>query len=276
MNDLLNNTETDPQTVSSDGLAPGRYGYGISRRVDAKSGVWTFYVNLVRRGVVVKKQFSETRNGGHDGALAKASAYRDQVLGEMPPYSRREYQAILRASNTSGIAGVARYSKAGYLVWEARIQFQNGKKKSRSFSIDKYGEETANLLAVQARAAMLQQIDGYHLTTEEAKLLSEEAQPALCAPPAGVPLVVPAKPRELRKIQKCKPFSGCSGVTWERGVNRNAAGEVTAERHYWTARYTVRGVCKVRFFRIEEGKEEEALRLAVAQREAWEAEFGPP
>lgn len=269
MNDIPTNMTITLQPAPVEKPSSSPYGYGISRRIDRKSGVWTFYVTVVRRGVVVTKQFSETRNGGHDGALAQAIAFRDQVLAELPPYSQREYRAILRRSNSSGMTGVLRYSKAGYLVWEANAQFPNGKSKSRCFSINKYGEE-------QARALMLQQIDGYYLTTEEAKLLTEEAQPALCTPVAGVPLVVPAKPRKFRKIQKCKPLSGCPGVTWERGVNRNTAGEVTAERHYWVARYTVRGVRKMRCFRIEPGKEEEALRLAVAQREAWEAEFGPP
>lgn len=272
----MENLKTVLQHAPTDGQAPVHYGYGVSRKIDAKSGVWTFYVSIVRRGIVVKRQFSETRNGGHDGAMARATGYRDQVLGELPPYSKREYQAIVRTSNTSGITGVRRYRKAGHLVWEACAQFPSGKSKSRAFSINKYGDEEAKQLAVQARAAMLQQIDGYYHTTEEAKLVSEEARPSLLAPPSGVQLVVPAKPREYRKNLKCKPFSGCRGVTWERGVNRDKAGKISVERHYWVARYTVRGVCKVRYFRIESGHEEEAFRLAVAQREAWEAEFGRP
>jgi hypothetical protein len=49
--------------------------------------------------------------GGKGKALAAAKAYRNELISQHPPISRREFCTSLRRNNRSGVTGVYRYSK---------------------------------------------------------------------------------------------------------------------------------------------------------------------
>jgi hypothetical protein len=65
----------------------------------------------------------------------------------------------LSKNNASGVGGVLHVKEANkHPFWCARWM-ENGKRKHRSFSIKKYGEETAKRLATEARRLACQRLD---------------------------------------------------------------------------------------------------------------------
>lgn len=71
----------------------------------------------------------------------------------------------IRIDNSSGITGVARYSSRGTPYWKATWS-DEGKRKSKSFSIAVYGEEGAKDEALSARKTAIKNLNekGNHYT----------------------------------------------------------------------------------------------------------------
>lgn len=229
----------------------------------------------MRRGMVVKKQFPDLKHGGTDAALAKAIEFRDQVLMEMPPYTYQEQRAILRASNSSGIPGVHHIiSDSGRETWCARIRLPNGANRTKSFSVKKHGA-AAKELAIQFRRAMLAEIDGHFLLGDAAREATHAVLPPVNTQSPNPELTRASKPQEICEDYKIYPPSGQPGVVRARAAKRDPAGNITSEQTYWHASYRAGGIRKSCYFRIKPGMEEDAFRQAMAQRAAWEAEFGP-
>lgn len=63
----------------------------------------------------------------------------------------------LQSNNTSGIVGVqCRYTHKGkYKTWDACWKDENGTDRVKSFSVNKYGEEGAKRLAIEARESAI-------------------------------------------------------------------------------------------------------------------------
>lgn len=72
--------------------------------------------------------------------------FKGNVRWELPDAQARNHGISKR--NTSGVTGVCRYSSG---KWVASWESLEGKTRSKSFSINKYGEETAFNLACKAR-----------------------------------------------------------------------------------------------------------------------------
>ena len=134
--------------------------YGISRIDDARYRTYAWRVSLIRRGKRLVKNFSDKRYGSREESLAQAKIYRDQLVVEHPPISRKEFSNAKRRNNNSGVTGVYRYAKPYRLrngtekalwYWEATWPGDDGKSNSRSFSIARYGEFKARKLAMDAR-----------------------------------------------------------------------------------------------------------------------------
>jgi len=145
--------------------------YGISRIDNDAFRTHAWRVKLVRRGQVYFKNFPDKRFGGKAKALREARTYRDDLLLKHPPISRKEFCAIRRRNNRTGITGVYRYAKSFVLkngkvkkswYWEATWPIGKSQQTHQSFSVNEFGEAKAKRLAIQAREEALADISGHY------------------------------------------------------------------------------------------------------------------
>lgn len=140
--------------------------YGIIRIDRDASRTHTWQVTIQRRTRIYTRNFTDQRHGGEGKALEAAQAYRDALLATHAPMTRRERCAIRKKNNRSGVSGVTRIGitdrrcqnpvRAEY--WLAKWPVEGGTAKQRKFSIQKYGERGAYLLAVRARKEALRHL----------------------------------------------------------------------------------------------------------------------
>lgn len=136
------------------------------QRKDTK-GHHAWKVAVRRAGQYIHQYFADAAHGGTAQALAAALAWRDQTVAELTGVDyavwRRE---LMLPTNTSGIVGVSRgfvLKKRGkrtvkFAMWTAYWQNANGKRSTRSFSVNKYGEEEAKQMAISAREEGMQDV----------------------------------------------------------------------------------------------------------------------
>jgi len=143
--------------------------YGISRIDDEEFRTHAWRVSLRRRHVRYVTNFSDKKCGGKLKALRQAQAYRDELLRANPPLSRKEYSAIRRRNNRTGVVGVCRYSKTYTLkdgtvrrcwYWEAIWPTTRGDSEVARFSVNNYGEAGAFKRACAARLRGFKLIEG--------------------------------------------------------------------------------------------------------------------
>ena len=143
--------------------------YGIRPLTGASPG-WR--VALVRRGEEHLRCFSAARYGSLDSALVAAKAWRDRVACELRPLTKAEYSQLVRSNNSSGHPGVylrrqrkrnAAGQEVEYLFWQAQTPEGVTPFRSKSFSVTRFGFDAAFELAVEAREAFVQGLQGYYL-----------------------------------------------------------------------------------------------------------------
>lgn len=143
--------------------------YGISRVDNATSRTHGWLVTIQRRGVIYRKHFSDGVHGGKAKAFAAAKAYRDEVVANYPPLSMQEYSSIVKSNNRSGVVGVCRYcasetrdlpEEKQRWFWVASWPLADGRRKRVKFSINKYGEDGAFEMALNARNDALAKLAG--------------------------------------------------------------------------------------------------------------------
>lgn len=143
--------------------------YGISRIDDEVYRTHAWRVSLHRQGKRLVKNFPDKTYGGKGKALKHAKQYRDGLLKQYPPTTRKEFCTIIRRNNTSGVSGVCVYEKPYELAdgtvkthryWEANWPLTDGRYAKASFSVKHYGEKKARALAVRARRQGLRQLEG--------------------------------------------------------------------------------------------------------------------
>jgi hypothetical protein len=113
----------------------------------------------MRKGKRVTKYFSDADYGGKRKALLAAQKHRDALEQKMRGYTARQLSQKERSNNTSGIVGVRRVEETDYRwnsqptygFWVAQWSPRKGVRRTARFSIEKYGEDEAYRLAVQAR-----------------------------------------------------------------------------------------------------------------------------
>lgn len=116
-------------------------------------------VRIQRRGKKYEKFFADGRHGGRRAALQAAKLYRDELEKKLRRYTVKELAKNPSVRNRSGIVGVRRALQIEetdeyiytYTFWIAQWTDGKGKRKTRSFSVDKYGEDEAYRRAIQAR-----------------------------------------------------------------------------------------------------------------------------
>jgi hypothetical protein len=153
-----------PQSTASDKEAyeqakphDRRYIYRIGP--DGGTG-WN--VNIRRGRKTFRKRFSDSKHGSEDGALTAAKAWRDEMERLHPRLDRKARLARPSKANSSGVKGVFQQFTPRLLAdgstrvstfWTAKTPTWVKPERTRSFSIDKYGEREAFRMAVEARQA---------------------------------------------------------------------------------------------------------------------------
>ncbi|TWU64842.1 MULTISPECIES: AP2/ERF family transcription factor [Crateriforma] len=127
-------------------------------RIDRKT-TGGYLVRVMRRGELTSWYFSDKEYGSKRKALAAAKEYRDELEGGLAGYSAKQLAKKQRSNNTSGVVGVRLVeekdprwpSQPTYRYWVAQWSPQKGVRRTKRFSVEKYGEDKAYKMAVQAR-----------------------------------------------------------------------------------------------------------------------------
>ncbi len=134
--------------------------YAISRH-ERRPGISYWLVAFTRQGKLHYKSFYDMGRGGSENALAAAIAWRDEQLAKISVLTKRAFCQIKRTSNRSGVPGVyfIRPKNQPQGSWAARIKLPDGRERTKTFAVKKYGESRAFELAVEARSELLELIE---------------------------------------------------------------------------------------------------------------------
>ncbi|AVT13767.1 AP2 domain-containing protein [Paracidovorax avenae] len=239
--------------------------YALTPRF-ASGRIIRWSVGISRRGERFHKEFSVSTYGGIEEAQAAAIAFRDEVLQRIPALSLRVFSAIVRTNNTSGVPGVYRRVEGHHTRWCAVVHLPDGRSRKRSFAVVKHGEERARQLAIEARLELLKQLDGWLAK-------HPDARPGHQAPPPIDSCTMPRRPK--RSADQIAPRLSAEKRVYRMRWQRKLCDGRTWSRDYWIAEYSVsKGQVRRRGFAVERYGEDEARRLAYAQRQEWIA--NPP
>src|SRR6056297_1579390 len=118
-----------------------------------------YLLRIMRRGHMYSQFFPDAEYGGKRKALIAAKEVRDQLEAELKHYTAKQLAKKERANNTSGVTGVRLVeevdkrwkSQPAYKYWIAQWSPEKGLRKTKRFSVEKYGHDEAYRLAVKAR-----------------------------------------------------------------------------------------------------------------------------
>ncbi|MEM9364806.1 MAG: AP2/ERF family transcription factor [Planctomycetota bacterium] len=118
-----------------------------------------YLVRITRKGKLHSEFFKDSDCGGKRKALVAARSHRDKMEQKLASYSPKQLSKKVRANNSSGTPGV-RYvedtdprwpSQPTYGYYVAQWSPKKGVRRTKRFSVAKYGKEKAFQLAVRAR-----------------------------------------------------------------------------------------------------------------------------
>ncbi len=120
---------------------------------------------MQRQGKKYSKFFADGLWGGKRKALRQARQYRDELERRLRPWSIRKLAEKPSARNTSGVVGVRKGYQTvisdgyeyRYGFWVAQWIDGLGRRRTRSFSIGKHGEQQAFEMALAVRKNGVQQ-----------------------------------------------------------------------------------------------------------------------
>ena len=249
------------------GEPPSSKIYGVIEEVTA-AGTRRWRVNMVRRGQLFAKTFSEKRFGGPEGAKAAALAYRDEVVRQYPMVSKREYHVLRRSSTTSGIPGVYLLASQVPPKWMASIQYADGRRVGKTFCTNKYGFEAAREMAIQARRRMLDDV----VDQKTIRATNEIVQTLAPDLPVDDVLVMPSMAEYPRPVHT--PSTDVPGVFLNKQPHKDKHGQEVI-RHVWVAEYRWpdKKIRRVTFSESRYGAEQ-AKQMALDQHAAWQ--INPP
>lgn len=109
-----------------------------------------------RDGVTFSQLFSDSKYDSPIAALEAAIEWRHQAEELLPRMNRKEYAELKKRNNSSGHTGVYKsvggyYKGKALYYWYAIWSPQRGEKASKSFSVQKFGDDEAKRLAIAAR-----------------------------------------------------------------------------------------------------------------------------
>ncbi len=137
-------------------------------RIDhAPKRTHAWVVQVQRRGEITIRCFTDGRYDGKRAARRAAIRFRDAALrGAQDQHYWLWCRNRKRRNNTSGIVGVGRYVSRervrGSIIervsWQAFWDGPDGRRHSRKFSVNLYGERRAREMARRARAEAMRAI----------------------------------------------------------------------------------------------------------------------
>lgn len=135
---------------------PGLY------REDCGKGGMRFRILINHNKEIIQEYFYFRTVSSEREAKRSAKARWHELRAIYPVITKRRFREIPRHPTSSGIIGVTRiiHEVKGheYEFWKAAWTNLRGEKRSRVFSIKKYGERQAKRLAKKARADALDEI----------------------------------------------------------------------------------------------------------------------
>lgn len=116
--------------------------------------IYAWKVDIQRSGKVHIQVFEISEYGSEEAALLAAERVRNQWVLKMPLSFSYEHRQRLMPHNTSGHPGVYRIQSNNIEYWRATTRI-HGYNLSKSFRVDRYGDEQAKALALQERERQL-------------------------------------------------------------------------------------------------------------------------
>lgn len=124
----------------------------VVKHCDGQPYAWK--VDIQRAGKHHAHLFDFAEYGGESAALAAAEALRSELVLKMPLSFSYENRQRLMPHNTSGHPGVYRVQANHIDYWRATTRI-HGYNLSKSFRIDRYGDDEAKRLALKERERQL-------------------------------------------------------------------------------------------------------------------------
>ncbi len=136
-------------------------------RIDSDS-THGWQVRVYRHGKTYSKLFSDRKHGGKEEAFEAAVAYRSELEEEvaaMPDAAPRRRLIRRNKNNSTGVVGISRTYKRDrrgikHEVYAVSWNPEPGVARGTSFSIKRYGEDTAFRLACELRWTKMKEIYG--------------------------------------------------------------------------------------------------------------------
>ncbi len=134
---------------------------GLYREDNGKQGTrFRILINYDRE--ILQEYFYFRGPTAERKARAEAKARWAEIREVIPVITPRRFREIVRKPTESGIAGVTRIVSTvkghEYEFWKAIWTTLKGERKSKQFSVNKYGEKEAKQLAIKTRKAALDEI----------------------------------------------------------------------------------------------------------------------
>ncbi|MBU2740020.1 hypothetical protein [Acidithiobacillus concretivorus] len=138
--------------------------FGITRSKQKSGNGWLvrLYLPGENKRPVAQRYFADKKHGGTDKALEVAKVWRDEKMREhtVAPRKRDGSGYFLKYNRRNAVSGRIGINLVSYknpdgsfrnLSWQARFMV-DGKQKNKSYSILKYGYETAWRMAAMERS----------------------------------------------------------------------------------------------------------------------------
>lgn len=134
---------------------------GLYREIGS-DGASRFRIVINHNKEIIQEYFYFGTNTPEKAAKNAALKRWRAIRRRVPVLTKRKFREVLRKPTASGIAGVTRiftYSRGyEYEVWKATWTNRSGNRKSKQFSINKYGTREAKRLAIETRREALDKI----------------------------------------------------------------------------------------------------------------------
>ena len=132
---------------------------GLQRMEYPEQSVACYRVRIHRQGTLFMEYFPFKNYPDEPTALAAATKYWHEVREAFPRLTPKQNAQVERRKSQTGIIGVRRLTKTTkghpYDYWLAAWTDSRGNQRSKTFSINKYGEQEAKKLDMKTRKEAL-------------------------------------------------------------------------------------------------------------------------
>ncbi len=135
---------------------------GLYQETSSDGSSSRFRIVINHNKKIIQEYFYFGVNTSEQAAEKAAIKRWREIRKKIPVLTKRRFREILRKPTASGIPGVTRITTTSkgyeYEVWKASWTNRSGNRKSKQFSINKYGTREAKRLAIETRREALDKI----------------------------------------------------------------------------------------------------------------------